>query len=201
MPFIEGFGAGLLLAIIVGPVFFTLLYLSLNQGIKIGIAAALGIFVSDIFCVFICAYGAAEYLAHSQNRYYFGLLGAILLLLLGANYLMKPKSATLPVYKVTNVHYYVAFGKGFLVNFVNPAVFAIWLSIIGFASAKHGFGQPLWVYLAGTLTSILITDVLKAVFANKLSGILNDRWLVRLFRFIGLLMIIFGLRLLYVTIS
>ncbi|OWY22584.1 lysine transporter LysE [Sphingobacteriales bacterium UPWRP_1] len=199
IPFLEGFGAGLLLAFIIGPVFFTLLSISLRQGVKTGIGAALGIFVSDVICVLICTYGASEFLTQNRNRYYLGILGSVLLLMFGFKYLFKPGTSSPAVVSHTNSHYYAAFAKGFLVNFANPVVFAIWLGIIGVASGKYGFGLGMGLYLSGTLTSIFITDMLKAIFAGKLSGMLHERWLIRLFRFIGLLMLVFGLRLLYYT--
>ena len=203
LPFFEGFGAGLLLAFIVGPVFFTLLAISIRQGVATGVWTVLGIFSSDVICVLLCAYGASEMLAGNGNSYYLGLLGSVLLLLFGFNYLLKPGNAAGKASSeiiLQKGRYVTAFAKGFLVNFVNPVVFAIWLGIIGVASGKYGFGSNLFLYLSGTLTCILLTDLLKAVFAAKLSGILHERWLIRMFRFIGLLLLVFGIRLLYHTI-
>ncbi len=202
MPFVEGFGIGLLLMFVVGPVFFTLLHTALSKGLFVGYSLALGIFISDVICVLLCVYGASEILKNPDNHFYLGMLGGLLLLFFGTNYLFKPPTPSLiPSDNPDNSRYYIAFTKGFAVNFLNPTVFVIWLSIIGNASGKYGFGGKLAIYMSGTLSAIFMTDMLKATFAAKLSGILNKKWLIRFFRSVGFLLIFFGLRLLYKTIQ
>ena len=200
MPFVEGFGIGLLLMFIVGPVFFTLLHTALSKGLMVGYWMAFGILVSDVLCVLFCAFGALEILKNPDNSFYLGMLGGFLLLFFGTNYLVKtPTPSPIQPDNLGNSQYYIAFTKGFAVNFLNPTVFVIWLSIIGNASGKYGFGGKLAIYMSGTLSAIFMTDMLKATFAAKLSGILNKKWLIRFFRIVGLLLIFFGLRLLYET--
>lgn len=201
MPFVEGFGIGLLLMFIVGPVFFTLLHTALSKGLFVGYWLATGIFISDILCVLIGVFGASEILKNPDNGFYLGLLGGFLLLFFGTNYLIKPPApSSVQSGNPNNSKYYLAFTKGFAVNFLNPTVFVIWLSIIGNASGKYGFGGKLAFYLSGTLSAIFMTDMLKVTFAAKLSRILNKKWLLRFFRLVGLLLIFFGLRLLYHTL-
>lgn len=200
MPFLQGFGVGLLLMFIVGPVFFTLLNVSLSQGLKTAAALAFGIFVSDIICVVLCTIGSAELFEQPSSRFIIGLMGGALLCTFGFRFTLHPKIKEPTEIIATKNTYYLAFAKGFAVNFLNPTVFAIWLSIIGVASGKYGYGAAYMVYMSGTLIAILLTDLLKAVFAQKLTSIIKANRLTVLFRLVGLLMFFFGIRLLVKTV-
>lgn len=197
MPFLEGYIVGLALVILVGPVLFTLLQITLQFGVKSGLAVAFGIFVSDVLCVVLCAFGAAKWLREPDNFFYFGLLGGVLLILFGLTFLLKPAKNFEQPLQISKRDYLTFFTKGFLVNFVNPFVFLVWISIIGMAAAKHGFNQILAVYMTGALLGILTTDSLKALFADRLKRILKPTFLGKFYRIVGLCLLLFGVFLIY----
>ena len=85
------------------------------------------------------------------------------------------------------------FVAGFLVNFVNPFVLTIWIAFVEIANQEHSGGE--WVFLAGILMAIFCTDLLKAWAAPALRNWLNPQRMTWFFRGLGLVMLLFALRL------
>lgn len=197
--FLDGFLVGLALVILIGPVFFTLLKTSLQHGVVAGSLVALGIFISDILAVLLCVYGASAFLKSDESRFYLALVGGVVLIALGVRYFLKKKKAEEEVIQLNAKHYIGFFSKGFLVNFVNPFVFAVWIGIVKVAGDKHGFDKDLAIYLAGTLLAIFSTDVTKVFLASKIKSILKPEILFVLYKIIGVCLVLLGLRLFYVA--
>jgi threonine/homoserine/homoserine lactone efflux protein len=194
--FLDGFLVGLALIILIGPVFFTLLKTSLHYGVFAGSLVAFGIFISDVIAVFLCVFGASSFLKSDDSKFYLSLVGGVLLIVLGVRYYLKKKSGAENNTQLKASHYAVFFAKGFLVNFVNPFVFAVWIGIIAVAGNKHGFGSDLGIYLSGTLLAILSTDMTKVLLASKIKNILKPEILLKLYKIIGVCLVLLGLRLL-----
>ncbi|RMG23813.1 MAG: lysine transporter LysE [Bacteroidetes bacterium] len=202
MAFLDGYVWGLAFVIFIGPVFFTLLQGALQYGFRSGFAVALGIFVSDIVAIAICYLGAGSakaFFYQPTNQFYIALIGACILVGLGVKYLIKPSLDTSADIKMKTSDYLNFFIKGFLINFVNPFVFLVWISLIGFKSAKYGFGIELITFLTASLLGILTTDTLKAAFAHKIKDFLKPQYLLWTYRAIGVVLIGFGGRLLYLA--
>jgi threonine/homoserine/homoserine lactone efflux protein len=202
MAFLEGYAIGLSFILFLGPVFFTLLRSSLQHGFVSGFAVALGIFTSDVVCVFLLyGLGASELLTAPENRFYISLIGSLILIGLGLTYLIKPVIQTPAKLNLKAGHYLSFFAKGFIVNFINPFVFVVWMTIIGVAGSRYAAGDGLLWFLAGTLISILTTDTLKAVGAHRIKSLLNPIWLGWTYRGIGIVFLGFGIRLLMMALQ
>ncbi len=201
MVFLKGYLVGLALIILVGPVFFTLLQSTLQYNYKSGLAVALGIFISDIICVLLCSFGAASFFNTRENQVIIGLLGAFILIGFGLNYLLRPPQTQEINLSLSSSDYVGFFAKGFLVNFVNPFVFLVWLGIIANAATTYGYTYILAIYLTGALLGILTTDSLKAIFAHKIKPFLQVKHFQYLYRIIGVLLLVFGIRFLYFSLS
>ena len=177
MMFLEGYLVGLGLILLIGPVFFTLLQSTLQYDYKSGLAVAWGIFVSDVVCVLLCSYGAAPLLEQKHNQLIFSCLGAVILFGFGLKFLIKPSLNFETSLQLKATDYVGFFAKGFLVNFVNPFVFLVWISIIGMATTKYELQQQVNIYLIGVLLGILTTDTLKALFAHNIKILLEPKYL------------------------
>ncbi len=197
MVFLEGYLVGLGLVVLIGPVFFTLLSATLQHGQKGGLTVALGIFISDILCVLLCSFGWSTFFQDTSNQFYIGIVGAALLLGFGLGYILRPTPSIEQSFPLKASNYAGFFTKGFLVNFVNPFVFLVWLSIIGMASNKYGFNRQLAVFLTAALLGILTTDSLKAIFAHKIKRFLTPTVFRIIHKGIGWALMGFGLLLLY----
>ena len=197
MSFIEGFGVGLAMIVFIGPVFFTLLKSALNYGFWAGLMVALGIFISDVVCVALCAFGAIPFFKNPLNQHWLAIGGSIILFGLGLKYLLKPNVNTDTDLKLKAGHYTAYFVKGFLVNFVNPFVFLVWIGVIGLAEVKYGGGIDLWIFLGAALLAILLTDTTKVIFAQRIKSLIQPKFLLRAYQIIGVVLIGFGFRMLW----
>jgi threonine/homoserine/homoserine lactone efflux protein len=201
MVFFEGFLIGLAMVVFIGPVFFTLLKSALNYGFWAGMMVALGIFFSDVVCVGLCSFGAIPFFENTENQFYLAIGGSVILFGLGLKYLFKPNVNVDEQVKLHAGHYTAYFTKGFLVNFVNPFVFLVWISVIGLAQGKYGNSDDLWIFLGAALFAILVTDSLKVVFADRIKKFIQPKFLLRAYQVIGVVLIGFGVRLLVFALS
>ena len=201
MPFLEGFLIGLGTVIFIGPVLFTLLQISLDHGYKAGLSVALGIIVSDILIVALFYLGLIDFFTDEAVQFWLAIAGSAILFGLGLKYILKPYTPKPVVTKPSLANISVSFSKGFLVNFVNPFVFMVWLSIVSVAKEKFDAETDVQVFLVASLVGIFATDALKVLLAGKLQKILNPKFLKKLFRLIGLILIGFGIRLLFFIAS
>ncbi|MFN0202163.1 MAG: LysE family translocator [Bacteroidia bacterium] len=192
MIFLQGLLAGFAMILFIGPVFFTLLQAAFQYGFRSGWAVAWGIIVSDLICVILSKLGVSSYLTDVKTQFYIGLAGSLILVIMGANYALRPKLATATKLELNATDYFGFFMKGFIVNFVNPFVFVVWISLSTLAIERAGT-EGYNVFMAGTLLGIFLTDTLKALFAEKIKPILKPQALLKTYQGIGVLLVVFGL--------
>jgi threonine/homoserine/homoserine lactone efflux protein len=140
---LSGLGYGLL----IGPLFFLNVRLTLSQGFRHGVALVAGAFTSDCLLVLSCWWGAGQLAAISSNHAFqtwFGLICGLLLLGFGISALWprkhdfsKEMTGDIPVSKRR-----YAFFQGLLINSTNPSNWLFWLSVATIASQRHPLVTP-----------------------------------------------------------
>ena len=197
MPIITGIFLGLSTLLFVGPVFFYLIKSSMGNGVKSGVAVAIGIVLGDLICVLLAVYGIGDYLETPLVQKWFAIIGGLLLIIM----VMKPFISSKKIKeKEVNKKADSLFKhglNGFLINFVNPFVFAVWFGFYTLLSSKYDSGFEVKTALFFTLFIIFLTDVLKAVFAHKIKNIITPSFFDKMLKVIGFLMIGFGIRLFF----
>lgn len=197
MAFLEGFIIGAGTIIFIGPVLFTLLQITIHRGSIAGLSVALGIIVSDVIIVGLFYVGLIDFFQQSIVQFWMAVLGSIILISIGLKYIIKPFSPTIGNSPSGIRKNSSAFVKGFLVNFVNPFVFVVWISIITLAENRFESVADMRIFLFAVLAGIFTTDTLKVFLANKLQTILKPAFLRKIFFTVGLVLIGFGFRLIY----
>ena len=195
MAILTGILLGLSTLLFVGPVLFYLLKSSMESGVKAGIAVALGIIVGDIICVVVALYGAKKLFENPDFVFWMAISGGVILLLIGLKYLIKPNIDTSVKGKLKTSSIGIYFVNGFLINFVNPFVFAVWLGFVTYNQSVFNDSETI-VSLVLTLAVIFLTDILKAVYSYKLKSVIKPQSLTKVFRVFGAIMILFAIRLL-----
>lgn len=197
--YLEGLIFGIIPVFFVGPVIFTLLGASLRGGFRAGALCAVGIAVSDVCAIALCALGLAPILTRPWGQWGLELAGAIILIGFGA-VMMRGRPVTIDAAADGDrgdAGGLSLFARGFLVNFVNPFVFTFWIGAIGGLSERHGYSAATLVwFFAGVMTMILGTDLLKARLAGALRRRLGGRAGVWAPRLSGLALALFGAYLL-----
>ncbi len=195
MPFWEGLGFGLATALLIGPVFFTLLRASLDHGSRGGVSVAFGILVSDLLIAIICTTGTIALFRQSVKDEWIALASGIILVVLGVIYIVRPELNMDENVRLGRKNALGLMTSGFLVNFVNPFVFVIWIGFSLHASSAYGPGDDEWIFLGAILLGIFISDLTKALFAPKLRTLLSPVALKKVYRLIGIGMVLFSVRM------
>lgn len=197
MAFYEGLLYGLAMIAFIGPVFFLLLKSTLDYGPKMGIAVALGIISSDVICVGLCLLGAKPFLEDENNQIYIALAGGLILLGMGLKYLIKPSMPKTDDVQVNGKDILAFYTKGLAINLLNPFVFVVWILIIGKAETAYDNNIDVYTFLLAVLIGIFGTDLLKVLLAQKIKPFIKEKYLLTIYRFFGLVMLIFAIRLLW----
>ncbi len=199
---IEGIGWGLFLTVLVGPIFFALIQAGIEYGFRAGITLGLGIWVSDSLFICLMLYGFTyiqEVVALDGFERWVGFIGGVILMLFGiGTFLSKPPhinyEGQLNIEKKNP--YLALFTKGFLVNTVNPFTVAFWLGIMGNLGGKTIWGtNEYWLFFAGIIVTIVITDSLKVMGAKQIRKKLKQEHLVITRKATGIILFIFGVAL------
>jgi threonine/homoserine/homoserine lactone efflux protein len=197
MPIITGILLGLSTLLFVGPVFFYLLKSSMQNGVNAGLAVAIGIILGDIICVLLAIYGVGKYLENPVIQQWFALVGGLLLIAMGVKSFF-PKTEKEKTNSDKKAESVLKFGiNGFLINFVNPFVFAVWFGFYTLSVVKFENELDVKIVLIATLITIFLTDILKVVFANSIKSWITPQVFRQLVKVIGFIMICFGIRLFY----
>jgi threonine/homoserine/homoserine lactone efflux protein len=202
---LNGVEFGLVLAFLIGPVFFTILQTSVEKGFWIGVLVALGVSASDVIYVLICHFGFSALVAQPGITFYMGLLGGTILVAFGAYHLFiksRQKDFNNPgVVREQRPLRYLA--KGFIINSMSPMVPLFWIGAVSMANIEFGYssGAQFSVFFTGVLVTALATDIAKAYLAGRLRELITYRLLVLMNIIVGLVLMIFGGRLLFVTLQ
>ena len=194
MPILTGILLGLTTLLFIGPVFFYLLKSSIESGFKAGMAVAIGIILGDVICVLLALYGFGSFFESSENQKWLAGLGGVILFVFGLKYFFKPSLESTKTKKNLSRSIIIYGINGFLINFVNPFVFAIWFGFYTLNQSKYE-DDSVVLSLVVTLIVIFTTDILKAYFAQRLSPFLSKKSLLVLFKVFGLIMIAFSIKL------
>lgn len=199
MEILTGILLGLSTLLFVGPVFFYLLQVTLQKGTYAGITVALGIILGDILYVYFCLNGLDNYLNKPGHTKVVAITAGLLLLLLGLENIFRKPKTNLDC--VTNLKKSLVsiFFRSFLLNFVNPFVFAVWVGFLTYSETKFSV-QAAPSILTYTLVVIFITDIIKVFLAKKLSFFFNTQKLLLFKKLTGIFMILFAVRLFWSTI-
>ncbi|MFM7217454.1 MAG: LysE family translocator [Bacteroidota bacterium] len=194
-PIFSGFTFGLALAFMLGPVFFTLLQTSIQEGFKAGVHFALGVFVSDSLLIFVCYQFAAQLNLLESHKGKMAVIGGAVLICFGIFQLLKKTRAKDLEDTRSAVHAQYLL-KGFMLNTLNPMVLLFWLSVVGIvASREHYTSLHEMMFFGSVVGTVFSIDLLKCYLAKRLKRLLTDKLVHRLNIATGLVLIGFGLEM------
>ncbi|MFY7878972.1 MAG: LysE family translocator [Lacibacter sp.] len=192
----KGFALGLLLAISVGPVIFSIIKQSVNNGHKGGLSFAIGVALSDVTLVLISNVFTEFFNRLLRFEQLIGIGGSLLLISIGLYYLFFKKVVLredgMSIHlQLKAADYARIFVAGYFMNTLNPGVIAFWFT---WATAFIAIPIQERIALFGTCLSVVFTaDLLKVFLANKLRQKLTPPIIHRINQISGLILIVFGL--------
>lgn len=195
--FIEGTVLGLSLAFLFGfgPAFFALIQTGIYRGFLPGILLAFGIFLNDLLIVTLSLLGATSIMGSVENFTTIGIIGGALLVLFGIVTYRKKTEVEDAEDKsdIKSPRPIIYIGKGFLLNAVNPFVWIFWVSIIvGITARFNADTSKLILFFSGTLSIVLLTDIIKTFAASQFKRFVTDKFLIMINKVAGIAITAFG---------
>ncbi len=199
----KGIGAGLLLSIMIGPVFFSLLQNSMAYGYKSTIPMIVGVSISDLIYILICYFGIAQFIENVQFQLLLGLIGGLIMLVFGLYSFYKNTSRNSNVKNDSKgLGFLKQLMKGILINGINPSVLLFWLGMVSVGSVQYQVNMKgLFFFFGSILLTVFIFDNLKAFLSEKLSSIITTRFIRILNTITGIGFILFALKLFHFSYS
>jgi threonine/homoserine/homoserine lactone efflux protein len=198
---LKGLLSGLVLAILVGPVFFTLLQTSIERGFRSGVYVAVGISVSDSLYIALSYLGLASLFNSEVFQVYLSYIGGFIILCFGGYYLFikSRKMINFNAEHVEEKSPVKLMAKGFIINGFNPMVLLFWIGTISFATGELGYTETrdAITFLATIVATVFITDIIKAKLADKLRVLLTPVIIKFMNIVLGGVMFCLGIKLLY----
>lgn len=196
-PFFNGILFGLIVTVLIGPVFFSLIQTSIEKGIKSGISMAVGISLSDAVYIFLVYLGVSPYLDDDRFRMALGVAGGLIMFCFGIYSIIKPVPQRVVHQDIkgkNNALKQVA--KGFMLNGINPFVLIFWVGMVSMGSVNYEYStSQIIFFFCGILSTVFTTDIIKAYIAHKLRHIVTERFLRIMNRIVGIALFVFGLKL------
>lgn len=200
-PLFTGIQMGLLLASMVGPIFFTLLQTGIERGVRAGLAVSFGELFSDVLYILAAYFGLRWLMQHVdkiQFQFYVGLLGGAILIVFGLVSIFSKMPPVAESKALDAKSLLGFFGKGFAINTFNPFTLIFWMGTTSSTViAQHYSAIDAVLFYGGTIGTIALFDLLKVWGAKTIRPYLKPNFLVWVRRAAGIGLVIFGLVLVW----
>ncbi|HET9056436.1 MAG TPA: LysE family transporter [Chitinophagaceae bacterium] len=192
---LKGVALGLLLSISVGPVLFSVIKQSLNNGHRGGLAFVAGVSFSDIALVTASNFFTEFFGSISEHKKPIGITGSLFLIAVGIYFTFFKKISVNAEGKITHTKkssdYIKIFLTGFFMNTLNPSVILFWLT-----TSTSFITLTLWnrfIIFSTCLGVVLSADIAKVMMAGKIRNKLTPHNIHMINRINGLILMAFGI--------
>ena len=196
---LKGTGLGLLLSISVGPILFSIIKQSLNNGFKGGMSFVAGVSASDITLVLISNVFTQLFAQLNGYKTEIAVTGCFFLVTLGIYFLffkkVKVNEEGKMIFQFRKRDYARIFVSGYLMNVLNPACILFWITS-STTFITHAIQQRILIFTT-CLVIVLSLDIAKVVLAGKIRNRLTPHNIHILNRINGLILIGFGVALIW----
>ncbi len=198
---LKGLALGVVLALSVGPIIFTIIKQSITVGHKGGFSFVAGVWLSDIILVFLSNFfteWVAKLLEH-KNAIAYG--GSTFLIAMGVYYFFFKKVVIKSTEgkhadHLTTQQFLRIFASGLFINTLNPGVIIFWLGNASILSITHSLNERIVIFSTCLLIN-MSADVGKVMMAGKLRKKLTVHNLAIINKISGAILVAFGMFLLY----
>lgn len=194
---------GLVMAFLIGPVFFALLETSAIKGFRAAIALDAGVLIADIIFLLAAYFMTSSILEKLKDDPGLFIFGGSILCIYGIVSFVKTdksylKEVDTKVLIVQKKNYIALFIKGFLLNFINIGVLGFWLGlIVVFSPQLENDGERITIFFSTVLLTYFVVDIGKIILAKSLNRYLTPSRIFWLKRLIAVIMFISGAVLIF----
>lgn len=189
---------GLILSVLIGPVFFVLLETSIRRGARDAILIDIGVLLADVLYLFV-AYFSAEQITIWLEKYEFlKFIGAGIIIIYGIYTIIKKKSPqiekNIDIKQLKRPNPIGLISKGMALNAMNPAVLAYWLFVCTYqVKGQNIQGVNVVIFFSICLGTMFVIDILKIYFASRLKKKLTPKNLAAISIVVGCILILIGI--------
>jgi len=193
---IKGLALGLLLAISMGPVIFSIIKQSISNGHRGGLAFVFGVSASDLTLVLVSNIFTELFNRLLKFEKVIGIGGSALLIGIGVYFLFFKKIKLNELgdgieMKRSAGDYVKIFFAGYFMNTLNPSVIAFWFSWAT-AFITIPVNERIATF-AVCLSVVFFFDLLKVFLANRLRRRLTQKTITLINKISGTILIVFGI--------
>jgi len=193
----KGITLGLLLSIAVGPVIFSIIKQSINNGVKGGLAFIIGVSLSDITLAVVSNFFTELFAEFIERKTEIGIIGSTFLISVGIYFLffkkVKVNDEGKQLIKTRKRDYLKLTIAGYFMNILNPAIIIFWLTT-STAFISHTLNERIIIFSIA-LGLVLAGDIAKVILAGKLRRRLTLKNIQLINRINGVILIGFGVAL------
>ncbi len=185
---LQGIAMGFILSLMVGPVFFQLLQICIENNSRTGFIYVAGAWLSDFLCILLVIFAWSK-LSEIEARFHYisGWITSFMLVVFGViSFFKKVKiEEREPLSSVAKNSFH--FATGFIINTLNPLVTIYWLAIASNMEAMNiKTTSQVLLFFASIWLTLIATDFIKIAFAKKLKQLLNVEKLQLLNQVLGI---------------
>jgi threonine/homoserine/homoserine lactone efflux protein len=201
---LKGLGLGMILALSVGPVIFTILKQSINNGHRGGFSFVAGVWISDLLLVLLSNLFTELVQQLMTFKSMIAYIGSAFLVGMGIYYVffkkVRLKSEIFQeIPSFSKADFARSALSGFFINTLNPSVIFFWLINATAFAASHSVSERVIIFSV-CLGLNMLADVLKVVMAGKIRDKLTAQTIGIINKVSGSILVIFGLSLLYAVV-
>ncbi|MFN5705090.1 MAG: LysE family translocator [bacterium] len=189
-----GISAGLLMTLMTGPAFFSLIRTSIQKGFFAGASFAMGVFFADTIFVVTTFLGASLISLAESNQKFIAVIGGAFLIVIGYRYLIKKPDINAEAESTTSKLKHTGyFLKGLLMNLLNPGMLFYWIGLVSYLGTNADYtNYDIKVFIFCSMFTVLSTDLGKAYFASKVRHLFSEKVVLWMNRLVGSALIVFA---------
>ncbi|MFT7612577.1 MAG: threonine/homoserine/homoserine lactone efflux protein [Parvicellaceae bacterium] len=189
---------GLILSVLIGPVFFVLLETSIRRGARDAILIDIGVLLADVLYLFVAYFSAEQITIWIEKYEFLKYIGAGVIIIYGIYTIVKKKSPqiakNIDIKELKRPNPIGLISKGMGLNAMNPAVLAYWLFVCTYqVKGQNIEGVNVVIFFSICLGTMFIIDIVKIYFASKLKEKLTPKNLATISIIVGCILILIGI--------
>jgi threonine/homoserine/homoserine lactone efflux protein len=196
---LQGIMMGIVLCLMVGPIFFQLIQITIESNPRTALIYVAGAWLSDLLCILLVIFAWSK-LSELEAEYHYitGWITGLMLFALGVvSFFKKVEIQEVNRINSTSKNTFY-FATGFLINTLNPLATLYWLGIASNMNAMNIHGTPnILLFFACIWLTLIASDFVKIAFAKKLKTTLRAEKLMLLNKILGLTLVCCAMILLW----
>jgi threonine/homoserine/homoserine lactone efflux protein len=199
---LKGLALGIVLALSVGPIIFTIIKQSITHGHKGGFSFVAGVWLSDIILVVLSNVFTAWVAMLLEYKKIIGYSGSSFLIAMGIYFFFFKKVHIKSTGNLEHLEHlsvretFRIFASGFIINTLNPGVLVFWLGNATVLALTHTLEQRITIFAVCLLIN-MAADSGKVMMSGNLRKKLTVHNLSIINKISGAILVAFGIALLY----